>query len=56
MYKTILVPLDGSLRAEAILPHVESLALRLHSAVILLYLPGWCSFRSVRRHRIGKII
>ena len=23
MYKTILVPLDGSKRAEAILPHVE---------------------------------
>ena len=26
MYKTILVPLDGSERAEAILPHVEGLA------------------------------
>jgi len=26
MYKTILVPLDGSKRAEAILPYVESLA------------------------------
>jgi nucleotide-binding universal stress UspA family protein len=29
MYKTILVPLDGSKRAEAILPHVEELARRL---------------------------
>jgi nucleotide-binding universal stress UspA family protein len=37
MYKKILVPLDGSLRAEAILPHVENLALHLHASVILLY-------------------
>ena len=37
MYKKILVPLDGSLRAETILPHVESLALYLKSTVILLY-------------------
>ena len=27
MYKKILVPLDGSKRAEAILPHVKNLAL-----------------------------
>ena len=27
MYKTILVPLDGSKRAEAILPHVKNLPL-----------------------------
>lgn len=40
MYKTILVPLDGSERAEAILPHVESLALSLKSIVILLYVDG----------------
>ena len=37
MYKKILVPLDGSLRSEAILPHVESLALHLRSSIILLY-------------------
>ncbi|GAB6907472.1 UspA domain-containing protein [Desulfosarcina cetonica] len=36
MYKKILVPLDGSLRAEAILPHVEHLALHFRSTVILL--------------------
>jgi nucleotide-binding universal stress UspA family protein len=36
MYKRILVPLDGSGRAEAILPHVESLALADKSRVILL--------------------
>ncbi|MFP3852947.1 MAG: universal stress protein [Anaerolineales bacterium] len=36
MYKRILVPLDGSARAEQILPHVEELALRFESEVILL--------------------
>ena len=36
MYKIILVPLDGSKRAEAILPHVEELAHRLDAKVILL--------------------
>jgi nucleotide-binding universal stress UspA family protein len=36
MYKTILVPLDGSKCAEAILPHVEGLAERLASELILL--------------------
>ena len=34
MYKTILVPLDGSKRAEAILPHVENLALYFNAKVI----------------------
>ncbi len=36
MYHTILVPLDGSPRAEAILPHVEDLAMRYHATVVLL--------------------
>ncbi len=36
MYKTILVPLDGSKRAEAILPFVESLAECYRAEVILL--------------------
>jgi nucleotide-binding universal stress UspA family protein len=35
MYKTILVPLDGSKRAEAILPNVEYLSLSLKAKVIL---------------------
>ena len=35
MYKTILVPLDGSKRAEAILPHVENLSLSFNAKVIL---------------------
>ena len=36
MYQKILVPLDGSKRAEAILPHVEQLAQRYHATVILM--------------------
>ena len=36
IYKTILVPLDGSKRAEAILSHVEELAQRYRAKVILL--------------------
>jgi len=36
MYKKILVPLDGSERAESILPHVEELARCMDSEVILL--------------------
>jgi nucleotide-binding universal stress UspA family protein len=36
MYKRILVPLDGSKRAEAILPHVENLAQRYGAQVMLL--------------------
>ena len=36
MYKTILVPLDGSERAEAILPHVEELARSIVAKVIFL--------------------
>jgi len=36
MYKTILVPLDGSKRAEAILPHVEELAQRYEARVVFV--------------------
>jgi nucleotide-binding universal stress UspA family protein len=36
MYQTILVPLDGSKRAERILPHVEAFALKFDAALILL--------------------
>lgn len=36
MYKKILVPLDGSQRAERILPHVEALAAQGKAAVVLL--------------------
>ena len=36
MYHKILVPLDGSKRAEKILPHVEEMAIRYKAKVILL--------------------
>jgi nucleotide-binding universal stress UspA family protein len=36
VYRSILVPLDGSKRAESILPHVEDLAQRYNAEVIFL--------------------
>jgi nucleotide-binding universal stress UspA family protein len=36
MYKSILVPIDGSKRAEAIMPHVEDLALNYKARVIFM--------------------
>jgi nucleotide-binding universal stress UspA family protein len=36
MYQTILVPLDGSPRAESILSHVENLATRFKAKVIFI--------------------
>jgi nucleotide-binding universal stress UspA family protein len=36
MYNTILVPLDGSPRAESILPYVEELALKFKAEVVVL--------------------
>jgi nucleotide-binding universal stress UspA family protein len=36
MYQVVLVPLDGSKRAEVILPHVEELAGRYKAQVVLL--------------------
>lgn len=36
MYKTILVPLDGSRRAEAILPHAEEMAMCTKAQVVLM--------------------
>jgi nucleotide-binding universal stress UspA family protein len=36
MYHCILVPLDGSKRAEAILPHVEEFALRFNTKLVFL--------------------
>jgi nucleotide-binding universal stress UspA family protein len=36
MFKTILVPVDGSRRAEAILPHVEDLAQQSQGKLVLL--------------------
>ncbi|MEZ4644456.1 MAG: universal stress protein [Chloroflexota bacterium] len=38
MYKKILVPMDGSARAEAILPHVEGLAACTGATLLLLHI------------------
>ncbi len=46
MYKTILVPLDGSTRAESILSHVENLSLLLKSKVIFLQV--WTVHEAIR--------
>lgn len=67
MYQTILVPLDGSKRAEALLPQVESLA-RQHNAKVIflevvepqpLYVPpkpGQIEFDSLdERPRLKKV-
>lgn len=37
MYKKILVPLDGSKRAEAVLPHVEELVCNNETQIILIH-------------------
>lgn len=48
MYKKILVPLDGSKRAESIMPHVEDFAAKYHAKVVFLrvaertyFIPGY---------------
>ena len=40
MYKKILVPLDGSPLAEAVLPHAEALAKSEHAEIIILRVPA----------------
>jgi nucleotide-binding universal stress UspA family protein len=44
MYKTILVPLDGSKRAETVLSHVEELAQRCEAEVVLFTVAELPSF------------
>jgi len=39
MYKKTLVPLDGSLLAEAVLPHAEALAKSEHAEIVILRVP-----------------
>ena len=40
MYKKILVPLDGSPLAEAVLPHAEALAKSEHAEIVILRIPN----------------
>ncbi|MFZ1042202.1 MAG: universal stress protein [Anaerolineales bacterium] len=54
MYKRILVPLDGSPLAEAILPHAEVIAKAMEAEIILLYvIPGPAAEFSVDPHTIA---
>lgn len=66
MYKKILVPLDGSKRAEAILPHVKNLALCFKAKVIFFIViePGHfiehdeishtATYEQIRDHQIKE--
>jgi nucleotide-binding universal stress UspA family protein len=54
MYQTILVPLDGSTRAESILPHVENLALQSKSKVIFLQV--WTVHEAIINHANDYIL
>lgn len=51
MYHKILVPLDGSQRAEAILPHVEEMAQLYKAEVILLQVLASDTMSAAAYHR-----
>ncbi len=50
MYKKILVPLDGSPLAEAVLPHAEALAKSEGAEIILLSVPATPSLEFLARN------
>jgi len=54
MYQTILVPLDGSTRAESILPYVEKQALQFKSKVIFLQV--WTVHEAIISHANDYIL
>jgi len=54
MYQTILVPLDGSPRAESILPYVENQALQFKSKVIFLQV--WTVHEAIISHANDYIL
>ncbi len=54
MYQTILVPLDGSSRAESILPYVENQALQFKSKVIFLQV--WTVHEAIISHANDYIL
>lgn len=54
MYQTILVPLDGSTRAESILPYVENQALQFKSKVIFLQV--WTVHEAIISHANDYIL
>jgi nucleotide-binding universal stress UspA family protein len=53
MYHKILVPLDGSKRAERILPHVEELARRYKAKVVFLHI---IEYKTVATTEAGFIL
>lgn len=53
MYQSILVPLDGSARAERILPHVEALAIRFKSRVLFLQVLNPLQVANISLHISG---
>ena len=54
MYQTLLVPLDGSTRAESILPYVENQALQFKSKVIFLQV--WTVHEAIISHANDYIL
>jgi nucleotide-binding universal stress UspA family protein len=56
MYKTILVPLDGSERAEAILPHVETLAQSCGAKVVFLRVTGMPPWEGPHTQRYEEML
>jgi len=54
MYQSLLVPLDGSTRAESILPHVENMALQFKSKVIFLQV--WTVHEAIINHANDYIL
>ena len=58
MYKKILVPLDGSELAEAVLPHVKALAKSEGAEIVILRvpdLPAPIFFRAIPPWRIRSL-
>ena len=54
MFQTLLIPLDGSTRAESILRHVENMALQFKSKVIFLQV--WTVHEAIINHANDYIL
>jgi nucleotide-binding universal stress UspA family protein len=56
MYKVVLVPLDGSERAEAILPHVETLAQGCGAKIVFLRVVGMPPWEGPHTRRYEEML
>jgi len=56
MYNTILVPLDGSERAEGILPYVETLAQRCSAKVVFMQVVESPPYEGPHVHLPGGVL